>query len=210
MGRKFNGVGIFHVFSRSIAEYVIFKKDEDYLRFIELLKFYKFKRKLSFSHYFRMAEAEKSKIYKGEKIVKIIAYCLMPTHIHLILSDEIENGISIFMKNLLDSYSRYFNTKMKRKGPLWESRFKSVLIETDEQLLHLTRYIHLNPVTAYLVEKPENWKFSSYLEYLNQVNEKICEYEEMIELVGEKYKKFVEDGISYQREMAKIKKLIFE
>lgn len=52
--------------------------------------------------------------------------------------------------------------------------------------------------------------FSSYLEYLNQVDEKICEYEEMIELVGEKYKKFVEDGISYQREMAMIKKLIFE
>jgi putative transposase len=116
------------------------------------------------------------------------------------------------MKNLLDSYSKYFNLKVKRKGPLWESRYKTVLVETDEQLLHLTRYIHLNPVTAYLINKPEEWKFSSYLEYLGEINdrEKISEYEEFLEINPKDYKIFVENRISYQRELNKIKKLTFE
>ena len=80
------------------------------------------------------------------------------------------------MGDILNSYSRYFNTKQKRKGPLWEGRFENVLIKTDEQLLHLTRYIHLNPVTAYLVDQAKDWQASSYNEYLenSDFNECIC------------------------------------
>jgi putative transposase len=204
--------GVFHVFTKSIADYIIFRSDEDYRRMLELFKFYMFERKNSFSNYWRMPDNKKELEYKGKKIVKIIAYCLMPTHIHLIISNEIEKGIVLFMKNLLDSYSKYFNLKVKRKGPLWESRYKTVLVETDEQLLHLTRYIHLNPVTAYLINKPEEWKFSSYLEYLGEINdrEKISEYEEFLEINPKDYKIFVENRISYQRELNKIKKLTFE
>ncbi|MCM8805033.1 MAG: transposase, partial [Candidatus Omnitrophica bacterium] len=182
----------------------------DYRRILEAFEFYKFRRNRSFSYYRRLSEIEKENLYKGEKIVKIIAYCLMPTHIHLIIFNETEKGVSIFMKNVLDSYTRYFNTKIKRKGPLWESRFKVVVIENDEQLLHLTRYIHLNPVTAYLVEKPEDWEFSSYKEYLNLMDKNICEFQDIIEIKENEYKKFVEDRISYQRELAKIKKLTFD
>jgi len=68
-----------------------------------------------------------------------------------------EEGISLYMKNLLNSYTRYFNTKTKRKGPLWQGRFKSVLIKMDEQL-YLTRYIHLNPTSEDLVEKTSEIK----------------------------------------------------
>ena len=70
------------------------------------------------------------------------------------------------MRRLLNSYTRYFNEKIKRKGPLWEGRFKKVLVNSDEQLLHLTRYVHLNPVSAGIVEKPEDWPCSSYREYI--------------------------------------------
>ena len=95
---------------------------------------------------------------------------------------------------------------------MWEGRFKNVLVESDEQLLHLTRYIHLNPVAAYLVDKPENWSASSYKEYLSGDNDKnkICEYSEILEIEPSFYKEFVEDRISYQREIAKIKELILE
>ncbi|MCS7180394.1 MAG: transposase [bacterium] len=202
--------GFYHVFTKSISEYIIFREESDYMRMIEAFEFYKFKRNRSFSYYKRLSEEDKGKLYKGERLVKIIGYCLMPTHIHLIIYNEIKNGISIFMKNLLDSYTRYFNTKIKRKGPLWESRFKIVVIENDEQLLHLTRYIHLNPVTAFLVEKPEDWEFSSYKEYLNHIIKKVCEFEDIIEIKENDYKAFVEDRISYQRELAKIKKLIID
>lgn len=202
-----------HVFNKSIAEYKIFLSDEDYRRMIEAMQFYKYRRKISFSNFLRMKndkKIENLKIDKSEKLVDIITYCLMPTHIHFILCERIENGISIFMQNLLNSYSKYFNSKMRRKGPLWESKYRFVLVNTDEQLLHLTRYIHLNPTTSFLVDKPENWKFSSYNEYLNNSQIKICDYEDFLKINPGDYKKFVEDRISYQRELAKIRKIIME
>ncbi|HOV21700.1 MAG TPA: transposase [bacterium] len=211
--RIFYKDGVFHIFTRSIAEYKIFKDNNDYLRFIEMLKFYQYKRNCSFSYYLKTKEIPQKNLDKiGEKIIRIISYCLMPTHIHLILSSEVEDGITKFMKNLLDSYTRYFNTKTKRKGPLWESRFKSVLLETDEQLFHLTRYIHLNPVTAYLINKPEEWQYSAYSEYLDSIKQekKICEYDNLLEINPEKYREFVENRISYKRELAKIKKIVFD
>ena len=149
---------------------------------------------------------------QAEKVVQIVAYCIMPTHLHLILKQLKEDGIANFMRKVLNSYSHYFNIKHKRKGPLWEARFKNVLVRTDEQLLHLTRYIHLNPVTAYLVDKPEDWLFSSYKEYVSNVvdEERICKYNNILDIEPDSYKKFVEDRILYQRDLAKIKELILE
>ncbi len=134
----------------------------------------------------------------------------MPTHLHLILKQLKENGISIFMGNLLNSYSRYFNIRYKRKGPLWEGRFKSILIENGEYLLHLTRYIHLNPTTANLVRKPEDWELSSYKEYILNKKDALCDYSDLLDISKKSYREFVEDRISYQKELHKIKRLILE
>ena len=76
--------------------------------------------------------------------MEIICYCLMPNHLHLLLRQLMDGGISKFMSNFANSYTRYFNTKSKRKGPVFEGKFKAKRIETDEQLLHLSRHIHLN------------------------------------------------------------------
>lgn len=145
-------------------------------------------------------------------LVEIIAYCFMPTHIHLILRQLKKDGISSFMSRVLNSYTRYFNVKNKRKGPLWESRFKNVEVITDEQLLHLTRYIHLNPVTANLVEDPHDWSFSSYKEYLGKkkLEECICNYSRLLEIVPEDYKKFVSARKDFQWELAELKELFLE
>ncbi len=107
----------------------------------------------------------------------------------------------MFMKHILDSYSRYFNTKNNRKGPLWQGRFKHVLIETEEQFMHTTRYIHLNPTTDFLVERPEYWQFSSYKEYIGLDNKGICNFKKYYPLVPEEYRKFVEAQIQYQQEL---------
>lgn len=144
-----------------------------------------------------------------EDLVGVIAYCCMPTHVHLILKQIKKSGISIFMSNVLNSYTRYFNIKMNRRGPLWESRFKSVMVTTDEQLLHLTRYIHLNPTTANLVNEPHDWDFSSYREFLEEVQdeEKVCNYSTSLDIDTEEYKEFVSSRIDIQQELAKIKEL---
>ena len=150
--------------------------------------------------------------FSKDNLVEIIAYCFMPTHIHLVLRQMKKDGISIFMSKILNSYTRYFNLKNKRKGPLWESRFKNVEVGTDEQLLHLTRYIHLNPVTANLVEDPSDWSFSSYKEYLGekQLEENICNYSRLLDIVPQDYKKFVSSRKEYQRELAGLKELFLD
>lgn len=146
------------------------------------------------------------------RLTQIIAYCLMPTHFHLIVKQLRNNGVSSHLSNSLNSYTRYFNTKHKRRGPLWEGRFKNVPVKSDEQLLHLTRYLHLNPVTASLVDRPQDWKYSSYKEYLSisHSSENLCSYNNLLEVQSNEYKKFVDDQISYQRELAKIRKLTLE
>ncbi len=160
---------------------------------------------------------DKEKIYQKHyavkgNVVEIAAYCIMPTHIHLILKQLKNNGISTYMGNVLNSYTRYFNNKTKRGGPLWESRFKNVEVESDEQLLHLTRYIHLNPSTANLAEYPEDWDFSSYREFMGGIEEKakLCNYDELLNIKPYEYKKFVSSRINCQRDLARIKDLCME
>ncbi|MCK5583316.1 MAG: transposase, partial [Elusimicrobiales bacterium] len=173
---------VYHVFTKSIAGYKIFGSNDDYKRMIETIVFYNQKNpKSKFSAFYNKNDAVfDKKNNKYTRLVKIIAYCIMPTHIHLVLSPFQEDGVSLFMKNGLMSYSKYFNIKHTRKGPLWEGRFKSVLVKTDEQLQHLTRYVHLNPVTSYLVDKPEDWGASSYKEYIGNSKDCICDFKDYV------------------------------
>lgn len=213
---------IYHVFNKSIAGFKIFNNEAEYSRTIAILRYYQIAKPLRFSDFIRFNRINEDNLEEfliehlkdKEKIVDIIAYCIMPTHIHLILRQLKGKGISVFMSNILNSYSRYFNTMHKRKGPLWEGRFKSVLVETDEQLLHLTRYIHLNPVTAYLADSPGVWNFSSCKEYFSGTDDdtvnKICNFAGLIDMAPVSYRKFVEDRISYQRDLAEIKRLILD
>jgi putative transposase len=116
------------------------------------------------------------------------------------------------LRKILESYSSYFNAKHKRKGPLWESKFKNILVDSDEQLNHLVRYVHLNPTTARHVESPEEWLFSSYREYIGEIsdNQKVCQFDDILDIKPNSYRKFVTDQVSYQRELAQIKKLLFD
>lgn len=204
---------VYHIFNKSIAGFKIFNKQADFSRIVNVIIYYqKDKRLISFSNFIKIKRDFSQNISTNEKTVEIIAYCIMPTHIHLILKQLRHGGVTVFMGNVLNSYSRYFNIKYNRKGPLWQGRFKNVLVENDDQLLHLTRYIHLNPVTEYLVNKPEEWVASSYGEYLlgDSVEYPICNYSGLLSMNRFSYKKFVDDRISYQRELAKIKNLIIE
>jgi len=211
---------IYHIFTRSIVEFKIFNNDSDFERMGQLIKYYQIDNEIRYSDFINLKIVNREGFHNTfdlvkqdkDKLVQIIAYCLMPTHIHLVLKQLTQNGISRYMKDILNSYTRYFNTQHKRKGPLWESRFKSVLVENDEQLQHLIRYLHLNPATARLVNHPEDWKFSSYKEYLSEINDNsiICQFDDILDIHPSTYRKFVNDQISYQRELAKIKRLILD
>lgn len=208
-------MAVYHAFTKSIAGFKIFNHEADFKRIIMAIRYYQFKQPgFKFSVFYNKTETEKEYFIErlvsrtGNRLVNVVAYCIMPTHIHIGVEELEDVGISFFMKNVLNSYTRYFNTRYRRKGPLWEGRFKRIEVENDGHLLHLSRYIHLNPVTSYLVERPEDWPASSYGEYIN-VKEKggICSYRHLLPIESELYEEFVNGQISYQRELAEVKSL---
>jgi len=97
---------------------------------------------------------------------ELICYCLMPNHFHLILKEVIERGISNLMLALQTSYAKAINKRYDRAGHLFQGTFKSIHIDRNEYLLHLSRYIHINPVEAGLLQRPEDWEFSSFRDYI--------------------------------------------
>lgn len=212
----------YHIFNRSIADFVIFNNRDEFIRMLQLIEYYRIENELKFSDFLELEIVQKKGFYQAiksfskneEELVQFIAYCLMPTHVHFVLKQVSKNGISQFIGKICNSYTRYFNTVHKRKGPLWESRFKNVLVDDDTQLLHLTRYVHLNPVTISLVKRAEDWQFSSYNEYILKEKaidiNKICQFEDLLEIKPLLYRKFVNDRVSYQKELAKIKQLLIE
>ncbi len=207
----------YHIYNRSIAKFIIFNNIEDYDRFCSLIKFCRFSDfDYKLSGYLDLTAENQNRIFNeiisgNDSIVQIVAYCLMPTHIHLLIKQNQDGGISKFMSRISNSYSKYFNTKYKRNGPLWSGRFKSVLVDSEEQLLHLTRYFHLNPTSAELVDKPGDWEHSSYSEYIcKEKVSNICEFSEAISMNDRQYKNFVESYKDNQREKSIIKYLTID
>ena len=210
--RKFPEGYIFHLFNKSISNYPIFKDLDNSLRFIQALDYYNnTSTKPNLGNYLKENQDFSPVLLKEKEncYIKFLAYCIMPDHYHLLIKIIQKNTLSKYINDIENSFSRYFNLKFERKGPLWQSSYKSVQIKTNEQLLHVSRYIHNNPVTSYLVEKPDVWIYSSYKDYLYR--DILNNYLTEISIKNpEAYKKFTEDNIDYQRKLKLIKKQILE
>lgn len=201
---------VYHIFNRGIEGRKTFRNNRDYQRFLETVDYYQFESppvRFSFSK-----KEIRKKTREGKKLVEIVAFCLVPNHFHFILKQLLKDGISIFMSKVANSYTKYFNIKNKRRGPLFEGVFKAVRIETDEQLIHVSRYIHLHPLTCYLVKDLKKWGFSSYPEYLGLRKIKLSSPDLVLSLFKDlwKYERFVLDQVDYARELEKIKDLLFK
>ncbi|MBI2011186.1 transposase [Candidatus Daviesbacteria bacterium] len=211
---------IYHIFNRAIDRQTIFNTRWEYGRAVEAFRFCRFADlPFRFSHLLNLPEGDRQRVIQDlnqnkEKLVDIIAFCIMPNHFHFILKQLKDNGISKFISNFTNSYTKYFNTKHERKGHLFEGLFKAVLVETDEQLIHLSRYIHLNPVASFLVKVGdlENHPWSSFPEYLNLTSDNLCQKEVVLGYFSsiEAYKQFVLDQVKYAQELEKIKHLLIE
>jgi len=190
-----------HILNKSIAGYTIYRDNNDYERFIQALQYYQYSNPpLGLAEFIRHKKTPSRCSIKGRtKLVDIICYCIMPTHFHLVLENLTSSGFSPYINTLLNSYTRYFNTRYQRKGPLWQSRTKQVPITTNEQLFHLTRYIHANPVKAGLVSHCEIWPFSSYLEYLDidtpSKNQSLCSIKKYFDFSASEYAKLTNEYI---------------
>lgn len=202
---------IYHIFNRSIHGVPIFDDKRAINNFLETARFYLSSTPpVKFSVYRQCKNTYPPDLSKP--LAKIIAYCLMPNHFHFILLQNRDHGIRIYLQKLINSYSHYFNLKKEQKGPLFESPFKAVRVETEEQLLHLSRYIHLNPVTAYLSETPADYLYSSFSAYLGEKSFLPIETSMVLSCFSsaKKYEEFILERKEYQRELDKIKHLLLE
>ena len=193
----------YHVYNRGVEGRDIFIDDQDYKIFLGYVKRY----------LTRIPHNEVAPRWRSDVVDKLqlVAYCLMPNHFHLLVKQKTTDGMSIFVKTLMNSYVRYFNKKYKRIGGLFQGVFKAVQITEEPYLLHVTRYIHLNPLDLHTMtlNKLEDY-FCSYGEYLGKRHTSWIHPEEILSMFGSKligtskfssYKDFVE---KYQGSTAEV------
>ena len=182
----------YHVFNRGVGRRSIFKDDKDYAVFLNLLKRYLGD---------EPAIDKQSREYPWfRNEIQLLAFCLMPNHYHLLVYQTKESAMTSLMRSVCTSYTRYFNKKYKRVGHLFQDRFKASRISSDAYLLHISRYIHLNP------KKYKNWQFSSLPYYLGQKQASWLDPQPILELFeGDSYIEFVEDYESQKDMLEEIK-----
>ena len=132
---------IYHITNRGNRQEIIFRENIDYIVYLGILK-------------------ETLKFYQDDNY-KLISYCLMSNHVHLLLKTGTKEP-SFFMRRINSMYARYFNSKYQCIGHLFQGRYFSNLINNVIELLEVSRYIHLNPVRAKMVDSPEKYMWSSY------------------------------------------------
>lgn len=184
------------------------------------LDYYRFRQlPLKLSFFLSLAkenqEAILSKLRQENKLlVELYAYCLMPNHFHLLVKQNHEAGISQFMRKAINSYSSYFNLAHKRSGPLLQGVFKAVRVETGEQLIHVSRYIHINPYVGHVVtrKKLSSYPWSSLMFYLDRTNSHFLNKEPVLShfTSTEKYREFLLGEADYQRSRKKFEHLFLE
>lgn len=199
----------YHVLNRGVAQMQIFNNAIDYRRFVKTFLYYQMEGP---KPRFSMFAPTTSLLNQDVKILSIVCFCLMPNHFHFLIRQKKEGGITEFVSKLSNSYTKYFNTKYKRVGPLLQGEFKAVHVETTEQLLHVSRYIHLNPLVGYVTKDLDHYQWSSYSEYVNLSDSIICEKKQILEHFKsvEEYKKFVSDYEDYTKKLEAIKHLALE
>jgi REP element-mobilizing transposase RayT len=161
--------GIYHVILRGINKQIIFEDDEDHEMFLKTLK-----------------------QYKSQSQYKLLAYCLMGNHVHLLLKTEKEELGQIF-RRIGASYVYWYNHKYNRTGHLFQDRYKSEVVETDAYLFAVLRYIHQNPIKAGIVQTLEEYTWSSYAEYLRLTNDQYVDQDFVLNLFDENRTKAIDD-----------------
>jgi putative transposase len=196
--------GYYHLYNRGVEKRNIFLDEQDYKVFLHFLKRYLTQPPESPG---QVKPGWRSDLY--DKLI-LIAYCLMPNHFHLMVKQLTKEAIVEFMRALSNSYIRYFNEKYKRVGSLFQGRYKGVLVKNESYLLHLTRYIHLNPLELDSSSEGEevrpgdrsdllrNYPFSSYKEYLGKQKTNWIHPEEILAFFKTAQRTSLQDCLSYQ------------
>ncbi|MBI3342775.1 transposase [Candidatus Gottesmanbacteria bacterium] len=171
--KPFVADGFYHIYNRGVNKADIFTDDQDYRVFLHLLKYYLSPIK-SLDIFHPFGDITDIKIVRPRPLanledeVDLVAFCLMPNHFHLLIKQHSPDGMTKLMRRLITTYSMYMNKRHKRVGHLFQGNYKAVLIEDDTYFLHLSRYIHCNPLSLPSMTGMilVNYPYSSYPYYL--------------------------------------------
>lgn len=196
----------YHVYNRGYNKQEVFRDEQDYKTFLYLLKKYLepgFKEK-KYTPAGEEYYAEPNHVYNE---IELLAFCLMPNHFHLLLYQISIEGMPKLLRRVMTSYSTYHNEKYQLEGSPFQGVYKAVTVKTEAQLLHLSRYIHLNPLELVAGALLNFYGFSSYPFYLSETKPPWLKPERILQsFTGAKdYKDFVEDFASEKTEDEKEK-----
>jgi len=198
--------GYYHLYNRGVEKRVIFEDEQDYKTFISYLKIYLTPANLQG----RTLKDENGKTVSPSRAINnflddivLYSYCLMPNHFHLLVKQNSERAIASFMQSIITKYVRYFNTRYKRVGGLFQDKYKCVKIESEEQYTYISKYIHRNPLpenpTRTDLEGLKSYKYSSYGNYLELFKQSWVKTEDVLSYFSkfhpkDSYQAFVEES----------------
>lgn len=220
-GRKYPIVTgeTYHVYNRGINKQPTFTSKREYERALKTISFYQYLfPPVKLSRYLTMKSYDQNNLLltlRKSKMIEIHTFVLMPNHFHFLLSQNIDHGISKFMGIFQNSYTRYYNTKNDRDGQLFLDQFKAKRIEDENMLLHIHRYIHLNPYASYLVKTTNElieYPWSSFKYFIDNKDHEICTTKLILSFFKskDKYMRFITDHSDYQKKLETIKHLTFD
>lgn len=215
-------VQYYHLYNRGVDKRIIFLDDLDRQRFINAFRLARLLNspKLSWlNEQIKMGNIPQTDLDNleekyGPPTLDIITYSLMPNHFHFLVKELIENGITKFFRKLGTSYAMYFNIKHERTGRLFESQYKAVLIETDEQLIHLSRYIHTNPLHSSKInltlDQLKTYPWTSLPDYLGSRDQPFCQPSEVMAFFKSTndYLNFLKGGVGKEELVLPLNKLL--
>jgi putative transposase len=161
--------GFYHIYNRGVEKRIIFEDDQDYKVFLKYLKealspppdSKLLKKTISLQGASFKGVPRQPKNFQNQ--IDLLAFCLMPNHFHLLLKQSSKDSMESFMRSVITRYSMYFNKRYSRVGKLFQGHYKACLIKNDNYLLHLSRYIHTNPLENY---SDLTKAYSSYSQYI--------------------------------------------
>lgn len=208
--RQYTEQAIYHVYNRGLNKMEIFKDDEDYKIFLYYLFIYTAPLADILIKYPELNIKLQKHNLSDE--VEILTYCLMPNHFHMLIQQSTKDGITKLLKQLTNAYTRYFNTKYDRSGPLFQGRYKAGHIPTDELLLHTSRYIHLNPFVAGITSNIRNDRWTSFNDYMKPQTSSFVHTKLILSFFKspKEYEVFVLNHKDYARRLNLIKHLLLE
>ena len=174
-GVEFLKGGYYHIYNRGVNHQPIFQEPDNYLHVLRLLRH-----------------------YLGECTVAPVAYCLMPNHYHLLLRQDGETPAGKVPQLTFNAYAKAYNKRYNRQGALFQGRYHAVHVDSDEYLAVLCCYIHANPVKAAIVQRPEDWPYSNYPEWIGARKGKLVDQGLVADIYPDRaeYRRYVNDYIA--------------